>query len=379
MMTLARRLSTRIEGHPFGLVLLGKAFNETSLALAAFLADYEAFLLKAENQFVGVEHRQRTLYANVEYSVRFLSPELRGLLSKLWLFHAPFLPATAVAIFDPDRGEQQTERSPVEDQLLALWQRGLLSRSGSEEGILLYHVQPVLRPYIEAHLADASERESLLARFGAAYANFADYLYRELGRGGSASLLAVLCRDDIERAIAYVTGSEKGDYLLRWGWVLHRLGDRTQGLALTEQALEIGEGQDQTLTLHAMNNIAGIYSATGRLQDALRLYEQALVICCGKWETAPGKAPRSTTWAACMMIWGRSPKRWSTTNRRWHCCGKWETAPGKAPRSTTWAALDALGQKPKALEYYEQALAHQKGSGRPRRGRHHAQQPGPRV
>jgi len=347
----------RIEGHPFGLVLLGKAFNETSLSLAAFLADYEAFLLKAENQYVGKEHRQRTLYANVEYSVRFLSPELRSLLSKLWLFHAPFLPTVAVAIFDADRGEQHTERSLIEDQLLALWQRGLLSRSGSEEGVLLYHVQPVLRPYIKTHLADASERESLLARFGAAYANVAGYLNRELGRGGSAFLLAVVCRDDIERGIVYVTGSEKGNYLLDWGWVLHSLGDRTQGLALTEQALEIGEGQDQTLTLHAMNNIAGIYSATGRLQDALRLYEQALTLT----REVGDRATEGTTLNNLGRVYGTLGQKAKALDYYEQALALLREVGDRATEGTTLNNLgrvcDALGQKPKALEYYEQALA----------------------
>ena len=46
----------------------------------------------------GVEHRQRKMYANFAYSVRWLSPELRNTLSKLWVFHTPFLADVAVAV-----------------------------------------------------------------------------------------------------------------------------------------------------------------------------------------------------------------------------------------------------------------------------------------
>ena len=275
---LTRLLSQRIDGHPLGLFLLGKAFNETSLSLAAFVADYETFLSAAEDLFAGVEHRQRTLYANVAYSVKWLPPDLRSLFSKLWLFHAPFLPETAIAIVDPEHETRGEERSSVADQLHALWQRGLLTREGSEEGVLLYRVPPVMRPYIERYLADTSEREPLLARFGMAYANLVRSLYRELGRGGMAPLLAVVCRDDLERGVAHVAGMEQASYLLRWAWVLHHLGDRTSSLALTERALEMAEAQDRSLEFQAIHNIAGMYSVIGKPQEALRLFERALPI-----------------------------------------------------------------------------------------------------
>ncbi|MGB8343707.1 MAG: CHAT domain-containing protein [Ktedonobacteraceae bacterium] len=315
-LSLAKHLSQRVDGHPLGLFLLGKAFNGTSLSLAAFVADYETFLSAAEDLFAGVEHRQRTLYANVAYSVKWLPPDLRSLFSKLWLFHAPFLPETAIAIIDPEHEARGEERSPVTDQLHALWQRGLLTREGSEEGLLLSRVPPVMRPYIEGYLADPSEREALLTRFGQAYANLAAYVYREQGRGGIALLLALVCRDDLERGLFFVTGKEKASYLLHWGWVLHRLGNRAQALALTEQAMEISEGQDQSLTLLAMNNTAGIYGATGRLPEALRLYEQALVLS----REVGDRAGEGTT----LNNLGR--------------------------------VYDDIGQKAKALDYYEQAL-----------------------
>ena len=73
-----------------------------------------------------------------------------------------------------------------------------------------------------------------------------------------------------------VTGVEQGEYMLDWGWVLQSLGDTKRGLKLAEQALEIGQGQDRLLELHAFNNMAAVYRALGQLQRALELYEQAL-------------------------------------------------------------------------------------------------------
>jgi len=90
----------------------------------AFVKEYEAQLLGAENKYVRVDHRHRTHYASIETSVRYLEDELVDLFSKLWLFHAPFLPATAVAIFDPEHDDTKDEDSPVIDRLYTVAKTG---------------------------------------------------------------------------------------------------------------------------------------------------------------------------------------------------------------------------------------------------------------
>jgi tetratricopeptide (TPR) repeat protein len=246
-LALAAELSLKVDGHPLSLRLLGGAFNESSISLAAFVKDCEAHLLQAENTYVGVEHRHRTLYACIDTSVHYLDDELTDLLRKLWLFHAPFLPETTVEIFDPAHNDTKDEASPVYDQLYTLWRRGLLVR---EEGtvregtIPFYRVLPTIRPYIEKYLARAEERESLLAAFGAAYAQLVHNLYRELNRGGVAAFIAFQAREDIERGLSSVTG--------------------------------VAQGQDRQLELHALNNMALVYDATGQPKRALELFEQAL-------------------------------------------------------------------------------------------------------
>ena len=354
---LAQQLSRRVEGHPFGLFLLGKAFDSSAVPLESFIADYEPWLLAAENKYREIDHRQRTIYSIFDYSVRDLDGDLRGLLGKLWLFHAPFMPAAAVAIFDPQHDEESGARSPIEDHLHALWQRGLLSREETgSDALLLYSVQPVMRPYIERYLADAGEREGLLARFGSAYASFARYLYDELDQGSLASFLAVLCRADLERGLAYVTGSELGYYQLRWGWILQRLGYRQQGLALTEQALEYAQGQDNGLMLQAMNNMAIVYQQTGQVYQALRLHEQAL----GLMREVGDRAGEGATLNNLGRVYDALGQKQKALEYFEQALGIRREVGDRAGEGTTLNNLggvyDALGQKQKALEYYEQAL-----------------------
>src|SRR5260221_13155797 len=161
--TMAEELSRKVAGHPLSLRLLGGAFNQITLSLPEFMRDCDTHLLAAEDTYIDIGHRQRTLYACIETSVRYLDGALAQLFSRLWVLHVPFLTNAAVAIFDPDFDETKGERSPVYDQLHALWLRGLLTleRETLREGALeCYSLLPTMRPYIEEYLARAEERKS---------------------------------------------------------------------------------------------------------------------------------------------------------------------------------------------------------------------------
>src|SRR5579883_2219968 len=316
---LARQLSQRVDGHPLGLSLLGKAFNSSSISFQNFLADHEKYLHSAENRFIDVEHRQHKMFANVDYSVRWLSNELRDTFSKLWIFHAPFFPEDAVSILDPEQDET-SKASPIEDHLYTLWQRGLLTReplSESNDSEYVYRLPPVIHPFVEKYMADQSKREELLKRFGEVYAGLAKYIYGQLVQGRAIIGLALLCYDDLTRGWQFVEGIERSRYLLYWGWILHRLSDQRRAIALTEQALELAEGQDRALEGSVLHNLAGISHAIGRTHKALRLYEQALAIR--------------------REVGDRSGEGTTLNN-----LGR---------------VYDDLGQKPQALDYYQQALA----------------------
>jgi tetratricopeptide (TPR) repeat protein len=363
---LAEQLSRRIDGHPLGLSLLGKAFNEIGpMPLVTFLAEHETHLRSAENLSIGVEHRQRTLWANVAYSVSLLTPELRETLGKLWVFHAPFVPERAVRVLDAEY-TKSPEASPVEQHLYALWLRGLLVREAlavGNERVYLYQMPPVIRPFVEERLADEQEREELLRRFGAAEAWLVEYIYNELVSGRAIAALALRCYDDLARGVSFVEGIAQGYYLLHWGWILRWLGDQPAALALTERALELAEGQDRALEGGALYNLAMLTSATGHPHDALRLDEQALRIR----REVGNRAGEGATLNNLGLLSDALGQKQQALAYYQQALRIQREVGDSAEEGTTLNNLgllsDALGQKQQALAYYQQALRIQREVG----------------
>ena len=98
--------------------------------------------------------------------------------------------------------------------------------------------------------------------------------------------------------------------------VYDALGEKQKALDYYEQALplyrQVGDRGGEATTL---NNIGMVYSALGEKQKALDYYEQALPLTA-RWETGAGRPPPSTTSVVSIPTWGRSRRRWTTTNRR---------------------------------------------------------------
>ena len=386
----AAQLSEKVGGHPLSLRLLAGAFKEISRPLADFLRDCDRYLLEAENKYLSLDHRQRTFYACIDISVRSLTDDQRTLLSRLWLFHAPFLPEFAVAIFDPEslqnteseepgtdiegagqetqsaESTQNTEseedkkpRSPIYDQLYKLADRSLLATEIADlrEGSLRYYrLLPTVHTYIERFLAHDEERASLLARFGAAYAHLARYLYRELNRGGTAAFIAALCNEDLERSLSYVSGVDQGYYLLYWGWILKRLGDSRHGLELTEQALEIGQEQNQRLLLAALTNLALVYQDMGQPERALALYEQALPIRREVGDRA-GEAATLTNLAGVYQDMGQPERALALYEQALPIMREVRDRAGEAATLNGLAyLLQAMQQYDASLEAFEQSI-----------------------
>jgi tetratricopeptide (TPR) repeat protein len=352
----AEKLSQKVEGHPLSLRLLGGTFNEITLPLQAFIQQCETYLMQAENKYASLDHRHRTLYACIDTSVRYLDTDLRSLLGGLWVFHAPFLPQTAVTIFDPDT---ESEHSPIYDRLQTLWQRGLLTRETvtlREGTFRFYRLLPTMRPYVEQYLAQTDVRETLLARFGSAYAQLVRYLHRELDRGSVAASIALQLREDLERGKSCVTGLAQAYYLLSWGWILQRLGARQQSLGLTEQALEIAQGQDRTLEAQALHNLAGVYQSISRPQEALRLFEQALPIQREVGDRA-GEAATLSNWAGVYQNTGRPQEALRLFEQALLIQREVGDRAGEATTSSDLALVyERIGRPQEALRLFEQAL-----------------------
>jgi tetratricopeptide (TPR) repeat protein len=357
--SLARELSRRVDGHPLGLSLLGKAFNESPIKLSDFMASHETYLLSAENTYIRVEHRQRKMYANFAYSVRWLSSELRNTLSKLWVFHAPFLPDGAVRVLDPEHDAQAAEASPIENHLYTLWQRGLLIREAilvGNESEHLYRLPPVMRPYVEQYLADKGEREQMLRRFGKAYAMLAGIVYDVLLDGRAVSTLALQCYDDLERGVSLVEGIEQRYYLLHWGWILHWLGVQQMAVAMTEQALEMAQERDPELEGQALNNLAMMSRATGHPHEALRLYEQALLIA-REVGNRDGEGATLNNLGNVYNTLGQKQQALDYYQQALLIAREVRDRAGQgATLSNLGNVYSDLGQKQQALDYYQQAL-----------------------
>lgn len=277
----AAALSARLDGHPLALLLLGLAFNDTSISLEQFIAEHETRLLDAENKYKAADHRHRTLYASIETSTRYLSEDERALLSGLWIFQSPFLPQSAAQVFMPSdlpEAEIEIRREKISENLHTLYRRGLLLREVetlSDGNWLFYRNLHTVRLFARRYLEQLIPVENLQARMGIVYAFLLRDIRKQMDRSDWASYLALLCREDLEICANWV---KSGWYADDWGFVLQRIGDRQAGLRWLEQALEISQGANQNLELDVLNNMAVVYSATGNSSKALELYEQVLSI-----------------------------------------------------------------------------------------------------
>ena len=79
-------------------------------------------------------------------------------------------------------------------------------------------------------------------------------------------------KDMIERALA--KDSLNPAYLDSYGWVLFKMGDLGQAEKYIKQAIDLMENADAVIYDH----LAEIYFAQGRVEDARRIWEQALAL-----------------------------------------------------------------------------------------------------
>jgi len=357
---LARELSQKVEGHPLSLRLLGSAFNASALSFPAFIKDYEAQLLEAENKYKQADHRQRTLYACMEISIRYLDAELQALLSGLWVFHAPFLPETADAIFSLGARDPEMQHPPVSDQLNVLWQHGLLTREIAtirDGRVLLYHLLPVVRTYVEKYLKQAYKREELLKWFGLACELQVNLIFSEMNRSATQIYLARRAREDFERGAAYVGDSERGYYLLHLGSILQRLGDNQKALELDKEALEIARSQqERQMEGQALANIGTVYNAIGQTQQALKSLEQALQALREIGDRA-GEASTLNNMALVYWTIGQPQQALERYEQALSMRQVVGDRQGEATILNNIATIyQGIGQPQKALKLYEQAL-----------------------
>src|SRR6266487_2752773 len=356
---LAWELSQKVDGHPLSLHLLSSAFNAGATPFSAFVEEYEAHLLSAENKYKAVDHRHRTLYASIETSIRYLDAELRALLSGLWLFHAPFLPETAAVIFDRETENSEVDHPLIYAQLNMLWQRGLLSREMApinDQSVLFYRLQSTVRSYIERYLEQYYAREILLTRFKAEYRRLVDFLTRELDQSAVAVYIAQQTREDLEWGRESVASTEQASYLLDLGGVIQQLGDTRRALELFERVLEYVQGQDSGMEARALGHIAVIYQSTGQPRQALALHEQVLSVTRKMGDSAL-EAAALNNMGLVYLAMGQPQQALTLLEQALAIVRKMNNRESEAKTVNGIAEVyRATGQPQRALALYEQAL-----------------------
>ena len=153
-----------------------------------------------------------------------------------------------------------------------------------------------------------------------------------------------------ERALAYYYGLRRFLELRGRGANPHRVGIAPCSSLPDEEAVE--DRERATL----LNNIGSVYDALGDKQRALEFYDQALPLRRQVGDRA-GEATTLNNIGACTTPWATSSARSSSTTRPCPSSDRSATAAARRPPSTTSARVyDALGDKQRALEFYDQAL-----------------------
>lgn len=289
--SLAEKVRDVVAGNPLCLRLLGGAFATCPLPLSTFVVQLEAQMMQSQSEYLYADHAQQALFACIDTNVRYLSDVLRDMLSGLWVFHAPFLPRVAAALFDeqlhdvavslPGEQDPAWQHSMVYDHLEALWQRGLLEYTYDEDTRLSFYRMPIgIRLHAERSLAQAHAYDTLVQCFGNAYARLVRTMYYALHDNPQASVIAYTCYDDIQRGLCYMQGKQRADYLLHWAWIVAHMDQAGQAYDLTKEALMIyAHGDNDAGQIMALNNMAMLlHTRLDRTEEAIEHMQQALTL-----------------------------------------------------------------------------------------------------
>lgn len=280
---LAQEISRKVEGHPLSLCLLGGAFFASNISLEEFNAQIDAYLLGAQDKYKHEDHRHQTLYSSVETSTRYLNDSEKRLLSILWIFHTFFQAETVEKIVNRLENARQASYNlaNIGTQLQSLARRSILQQEivqvdGKPE--TLYRVHPAIRLFIQNYMPQIYQQDVLLNLLAVIYYEFSHQAYLHLNSDGWASSLTEKFKIDIERCVVRLQNRSLWEYLLNFGWIWQRLGDRITGLQWLEQALELSERKDPDLAISILNNIALIHNDTGLHAKSLGIFEKILKI-----------------------------------------------------------------------------------------------------
>jgi tetratricopeptide (TPR) repeat protein len=270
-------LSQRVQGHPLSIRLLAGQFaDETAIDLATFLGNINQKLAEAERSTPGSlvdPERQKTLYACMDYSVRRLTAEQHNVLNTLSIFQAPFIGQFATYIFN------DTEQIPLHvRRLVHLGLLNRITRTSSDDELVLFELHPMVRWYIELHRPDLTTE--VKERYGTIYASLVQDAMQSGSTYERSELIRTFVRQsfvDCEIALEYLAPAAKSTLAYNLADLYHSLGQIRRALDRYELSLQVSQqlGDEQNVVA-IQNAMARVFVEQGKVQDALSLYEQSL-------------------------------------------------------------------------------------------------------
>ena len=281
---LAADVARVTEGHPLAITLLASEFDVSQEVSARdFLANWAQELRDARN--LGLAGHHITFAVAFNRSYQRLDPTMQERLRLLSVFPFPFLAEAAAFVWGLVDAEGNPQADAARKELNHFVQRSLLTVDATFSGTDLpasYRFLPVIREEVWARVEE-KEREQQERGFAAYGAWLIDRAY---GRIGSDLGLARLVRASMaamDAAIPRQEGVQRIWRSWRLAWLKRSFGDFAGALSLLQpyrQPPPEGLPDDETRQAYSRvwNELATIYTVRGDLEEAMRLYREALSI-----------------------------------------------------------------------------------------------------
>ncbi len=282
---LALDVARATEGHPLAIILLAGEFD-TSLEVSPkdFLAHWPQELAAARRPGLAPHHV--TFAAAFERSYRRLSPALQERLRLLSVFAFPFLAEAAAFAWGLVDEKGNPDGDAARGNLARLTRASLLEVDATFAGSdrpASYRFLPAVREEVAARLG---EEERARAREGyAAYgAWLIDLAYRQFEYNPGLARLARLSMDALDAGFAAQQGVERLWKGWRLAWLKRTFGQVSEALQVLGDVMpteppDPRKDPDMARAYSRLaHEMAYIYRVRGDLDQAMRLYQDALAI-----------------------------------------------------------------------------------------------------
>ena len=356
----AKEISRQVGGHPISLRLLGGAFNSSpSMNIQSFLSNLKEVLANAQERYSGEDDRHRSLYACFEASLEFLDNPLKELLYKLQLIPTALPIKTIAKIINVDQNESD-DLSKTIDQINTLHEKGWLSvfMIRTKNGFYkFYQIPEAIKLYLEHYHPLFHDTEKLNINLANSYYDIVRFISNRYDFEELPHLLIQIIYPEISKIDINYFKNKKHHFLGFFGQSLWHAGIWQPGLDYLQQSLlgfqKIGDRSGEAATL---NNIGGIYRATGQPQKALEFYNQALPIRREIGDRS-GEAATLNNIGGIYYATGQPQKALEFYNQALPIRREVGDRSGEATTLNNIGGIYyATGQPQKALEFYNQAL-----------------------